>query len=139
MVAALSSGAAEASRRIVENPVTGFAISGFDPVAYFADGGARPGAADYEATWQEATWRFANAGNRQAFVEAPETYAPAHGGHCVVAVARGDLAEGNPQIWTIYQGRLYFFHSQTNRQLFAMDPEGFIAAARSEWSRLIRW
>lgn len=122
------------SRYIVTNPVTGFAADSFDPVAYFADGKAREGSPELEATWEGVAWRFANAGNRAAFLDHPEVYAPAFGGHCAVAVARGYMAAGKPTIWEIHEGRLYFFHSQANRRVFLMDPDSIAFRAGTVWA-----
>lgn len=119
--------------RIVIDPLTGFAAAGFDPVAYFADGAARPGSARYETAWQGVTWRFVNEGNKAAFLAHPEIYAPAFGGHCAVAVARGYMAEGDPTIWEVHDDRLYLFHSEASRAAFLSDPGRMIAEAKAMW------
>src|SRR5262245_12540990 len=56
------------------NPDTGLAISGFDPVAYFTDGKAQFGRAEFELKKDGAVWRFNNEGNRGAFEQHPEVY-----------------------------------------------------------------
>lgn len=124
---------ARADARIVVDPLTGFAAAGYDPVAYFADRVARPGSAKFEIMWQGAAWRFANEGNQAAFLADPDVYAPAFGGHCAVAVSRGYMAEGNPDIWEVHEGRLYFFHSEVNRQVFLRDPMAIAAASDARW------
>lgn len=126
-----------AAQSVVTDAVTGFAILGYDPVAYFADGRPREGH-DYEADWANVTWRFVNDGNRQAFVEAPEVYAPLFGGHCAVALARGYAAEGDPNFWIIYRNRLVLFHTDANRRLFITDPETFLAQAAEASARIFR-
>lgn len=120
---------------IVTDPHTGFAVDGHDPVAYFVDGAPRRGEQDYEATWRGVAWRFANPGNRDAFLDAPEVYAPAYGGHGLVAMARGDAAEGDPRLWAIHGDRLFLFHSAASQRVFALDPDGFIAQADANWRR----
>jgi YHS domain-containing protein len=130
--------AAAAGGRIVIDPLTGFAAAGFDPVAYFAEDAARPGSTRYEAVWQGATWRFANQGNKAAFLDHPEIYAPAFGGHCAVAVARGYMAEGDPTIWEVHADRLYFFHSESNREVFLAGPGQVIAEADAVWRGMDR-
>lgn len=126
-----------AAQSVVTDAVTGFAILGYDPVAYFADGQPREGD-DYEAEWGKVTWRFANEGNRQAFVEAPEVYAPLFGGHCAVALSRGYAAEGDPNFWLIYRNRLVLFHTDANRRLFVTDPETFLRQASEASARIFR-
>ncbi len=121
--------------RFLTDSRTGFAASGYDPVAYFADGAARPGSAEFEAFWADAAWRFANPGNRAAFLAAPEVYAPAFAGHCALAVSRGHPAEGDPTIWAVHDDRLYFFHSKAHREIFLHDPDTVIAEAEAWLSR----
>jgi hypothetical protein len=120
-------------RDLVTDPVTGFAAAGFDSVAYFSDGRARPGKADLEVMWRGAGWRFVNEGNRAAFVADPDVYAPSFGGYCAVAVSRGFLAEGNPEIWEVHGDRLYFFYSEAHRQVFLMDADHIVAEAAAFW------
>ena len=88
MVAA--SGAAFAGEQYVDE--TGFAISGYDPVAYFdlkqaEPGGAQPravpGRADITASYNVATWAFASEEHREMFVANPAKYAPKYDGHCL--------------------------------------------------------
>ena len=46
----------------------GVAIDGYDPVAYFEQGEPVEGSRSHTHEWQGATWRFANAENRFAFI-----------------------------------------------------------------------
>lgn len=79
------------------------AIDGYDPVAYFTLGQPTRGAADITHEWNGATWHFANAQHRDAFVAAPEKYAPAFGGYCAKAVSdktpRAPIRRSGPS-WT---------------------------------------
>jgi len=65
----------------------GLAIRGHDPVAYFTEGRPVRGSAEHVAEWNGATWQFASAQNRDAFLADPEAYAPQFGGFCAWAVA----------------------------------------------------
>ena len=120
----------------VIDPATGFAADGYDPVAFFVDRTLRKGDPDHETIWDKVGWRFANEGNREAFLRDPLVYAPSYGGRCPVALARGYPAEGDPRLWAIYEDRLYFFYSKENMTAFADDPAGFITKARESWDRL---
>ncbi|WP_322515994.1 YHS domain-containing (seleno)protein [Rhodopseudomonas palustris] len=125
------------TERIVVDRHTGLAIDGFDPVAYFADGAARVGAADFEASAAGAIWRFRNASNRAAFVGHPEIYAPQFGGYDPVGVARGVPLQGNARIWLVAGQRLYLFSREDDRDAFAAAPERILARARAQWPGLI--
>ena len=51
-------------------------IRGTDPVAYFTQGQPVAGRAEYSHTWNNATWQFATAENRDLFAANPTQYAP---------------------------------------------------------------
>lgn len=121
---------------IVIDPLTGVALSGYDPVSYFTQSAPQPGRAEYEVLWGGVSWYFASAANRDVFLAAPEVYAPRWGGHCAMALARGYLSEGNPLIYVLYGQRLYLFHSVGNREAFGLSGAAAIAAASAVWEAL---
>lgn len=59
----------------------GLAIQGYDPVAYFILNKPVKGKKEFEYTYQDATWRFANAKHLKLFTSDPEKYAPQYGGY----------------------------------------------------------
>jgi hypothetical protein len=124
------------TERVVVNRFTGLAISGFDPVAYFTDTSAVRGDERFEAVQDGAVWRFRNEGNRAAFVNHPEVYAPQFGGYDPIDVGRGKAVQGLPQLWTIHGQRLYLFASESSRTAFAVNPEGFANSAQRRWPKL---
>ncbi len=130
-----SSGAETALRPAVDWR-TGLAIYGFDPVAYFADGRALAGTADYENAFAGATWRFRNAGNREAFAQQPEVYAPAFGGYDPSAIARGVALPGNPLIFALHKGRVFLFETERAKNAFMLEPTRLLALAESRWPAL---
>ena len=127
---------AQVSEIYVADPRTGVAIFGYDPVAYFDKQEAVLGLHAYEAEWRGAYWKFANAANRERFIEAPETYIPLFNGYGAYAMANGQLAEGNPIIWVIYANRLILFHSAEARTLWLDNPPQFIEAGLLNWQKL---
>src|SRR5260221_13756807 len=74
-------GRAAATELVISDPLTGIALYGFDPVAYFVDGEAREGLAGFELKHAGLVWRFRNEGNRAAFAERPGGYMPRFGGY----------------------------------------------------------
>ena len=58
------------------------ALQGYDPVAYFTSGAPVKGDDAFTADYMGAKFKFASAVNRDAFIEAPEKYAPQYGGYC---------------------------------------------------------
>ncbi len=131
-----TSGTASNHIKYWSDPQNGFAIGGFDPVAYFVEGQAREGVSGQEFDWQGVSWRFANEGNRAAFAADPDIYSPRFGGFDPVAVGRGNPAKGNPQIWAIHEGNLLLFYSSALKTLWEQDRAGTIRAAQTGWATI---
>lgn len=124
-----------------ENPVFdegGFAINGYDPVAYFAAEGAVQGSTAHMAEWNNAKWLFSNAENKTLFEEAPEKFAPQYGGYCAYAVSRGYIAPTRPDAWTIHGGKLYLNYNQAVRLLWSQDIPGHISSADGNWPKVLQ-
>jgi len=134
----MATGSAATTERIVIDPVSGLAIGGFDPVAYFIEAGPRLGSADFETSFAGTVWRFCNEGNRAAFLADPSVYMPRFGGYDPVAVARGASAPGHGELWAIEAERLYLFHSTAAREVFAGDPASAVDAAERLWPTVLR-
>lgn len=126
------------SERIVVNALTGLAISGFDPVAYFTDGKPKIGRPNLELRLEGAVWRFRNQGNRAAFAEHPEVYSPRFGGYDPVAIARGTSVPGHPLYWAVTGERLYLFYSPEARAAFLAEPGRIIERATRKWPDVAR-
>lgn len=122
----------------VVNPHTGLAISGFDPVAYFTEGKAEFGRPEIELNLGGVVWRFTNEGNRAAFADHPEVYAPRFGAHDPVAIGRGRSVPGHPLFWVVVGQRLYFFYSEKARATFLADPGRIINTAERKWPEVAR-
>lgn len=127
---------AATTERVVADRLTGLAIGGIDPVAYFTDGRMLPGRADVEVSAEGVVWRFRNSGNRAFFVARPDIYGPQFGGYDPVDVARGVPVAGRPQVWMISGERLYLFARSESRDAFAADPATVLDAARRRWPQL---
>lgn len=123
------------TERVVTDHYSGFAISGYDPVGYFAAGAAVVGLPQYETIWNGAAWRFANAGNRAAFLADPTTYAPNFGGYDGEAIARGIATAGNPKIFAIQGNRLFLFRDAASRANFLASRD-LSLKAQSTWPQV---
>jgi hypothetical protein len=139
LAAALLAGAsgvpvgAATSEMVVVDRHTGLASSGYDPVAYFTDGAARLGLATIEASVAGVVWRFRNAGNRAAFLDDPDVYAPRFGGYDPLGLARGVALPGDPRLWRLVGGRLYLFYTSESKSEFSADAERGAAEAERQW------
>jgi YHS domain-containing protein len=116
--------------------IRGTGAGGFDVVAYVNAGRPVQGSAQFSHVWNGATWRFANAANRDAFAAEPERFAPAYGGHCAWAAAQGYKAKGDPRHWKIVGGRLFLNYDASVQKTWETDIPGFIVSADGNWPRL---
>jgi hypothetical protein len=124
--------------RIVVDVDSGLAISGFDPVAYFTEGKPKVGRPATELRLDAAVWRFRNEGNRAAFAEHPEVYAPRFGGYDPVALAHGVSVPGHPLFWSVTGERLYLFYDAAARAAFLAEPGNIIERATRKWPEVER-
>jgi YHS domain-containing protein len=117
--------------------VKGVAVGGYDPVAYFTDGKPVQGKSDITLEHQGATWRFANAANREAFKAAPDRYAPQYGGYCAWAVSQGYTAKGDPNAWAVQEGKLYLNYNKSVQRDWAKDIAGNVKKADANWPEVL--
>lgn len=114
----------------------GVAILGYDPVAYFTDAKAVPGKPEFTARHDGATWRFATAAHRDAFVADPARYAPQYGGYCAYGVAGNYKVKIDPDAWRIEDGKLYLNYDLSVQRRWYSDIPGYIARATRNWAGL---
>lgn len=119
------------------NPVNHLAISGYDPVGYFKEGKPVKGDARFTATYEGATWHFASAANRDAFLIAPSAYAPQFGGYCALAVSEGATAKTEPENWKIVDGKLYLNYSDKAQEIWEKDMRANIALGHKNWPAVL--
>ncbi len=140
VVAALTSAsgqdAAQAKAGIV-NAEDGVALAGHDPVAYFAATKATPGRADVTAVHEGATYRFASAANRDAFLADPARYLPQYGGWCAYGMARGYKAVIDPAAFTVAGGRLYLNYNAMIAIQWQRNREHEIRRADAHWPKVM--
>lgn len=117
---------------------TGFAIAGFDPVAYFVDLMPQQGSPEHEYVWRGVTWRFVSAANKAVFERDPDVYAPQYGGYGAERIAEGALLEGNPVLWLIQDDRLYFFTSEERLNAWKIAPKTRKRRADAFWPKINR-
>lgn len=123
----------------------GLALAGHDVVAYFGleqseigtpQPEAVPGQADITAEYDGATYAFASAANRDAFVADPAKYVPQYDGHCAFGVSKGGKVPGNPDLWRIVDGKLYLNITRNVVGFWEEDIAGNIGRAETNWPDL---
>ena len=113
------------------------ALSGYDTVAYFREGKPVKGRDDFTTKYKGAVWQFKDQSNLDAFLLAPESYAPQYGGYCAWAVAQGDTAKGDPLQWNITDGKLYLNYNEEIRVKWLKDKDALIDTADQNWPNVL--
>ncbi|MBI2421352.1 MAG: YHS domain-containing protein [Candidatus Hydrogenedentes bacterium] len=113
------------------------AIQGYDPVAYFPEGGGAPKKGDEKLALEHegVVYHFASEANREAFKKEPEKYEPQHGGWCSYAMAKGKKVEIDPNEFSIRDGRLFLLYSAKVTKWWKDDETNLIPKADTEWKK----
>ncbi len=122
---------------------SGYAVSGYDVVAYHslqqAEVGqtqpeAVPGKKNITTEHNGATWAFSTEENRDLFLANPAKYAPQYDGHCAYGVSQGGKVPANPNLWRIVDDKLYINITPEVVGIFEEDISGYLATAENKWS-----
>ena len=122
---------------------TGYAVSGYDVVAYFdlpqskvgaSQSKAVPGRADLSTEYNGATFAFESQANLERFRANPAKYAPQYDGHCAYGVAVGNKVPGNPNLWRIVGGKLYLNITKAVSKTWEKDIPGYLQQSNSKWA-----
>lgn len=112
------------------------ALSGYDAVSYFTgDGKPVKGSAQHVVLYQGFEYRFASIENAQIFAADPAKYAPAFGGHGAWAMAHGQLASSDPEIYDIVDGTLYMLYDERVQAEWNKDKARFIEQAKAQYPK----
>jgi YHS domain-containing protein len=130
---------AQTNRNVAEyNLQANVGLKGYDPVSYFAEGGAQalPGNPEIRLDYQGVTYYFAKVANRELFAQDPEKFEPTYGGWCAYAMASGSKVDIQPGIYTIHGKRIHFFVSRRAKQNFDADVIGYETRADEFWNEI---
>ena len=113
------------------------AIKGYDAVAYFTEGRPVEGRREFSIEYLGAQWRFSSQEHLELFQGDPDKYAPQYGGYCAYAVAQGDTASAEPDLWTIHDGKLYLNYSRRINQTWRENMGDYIRKANQNWPSVL--
>jgi hypothetical protein len=120
----------------------GYAVSGYDVVAYFdleqapvgqSQPAAVPGDKDITAEYNGAIFAFSSQENKERFVADPEAYVPQYDGHCAYGVSKGGKVPGNPNLWRIIDNKLYLNITPNVVMFWEEDIPGNLSLAENNW------
>ena len=114
----------------------GYAVSGYDAVAYFTIGKPTKGDKKISTEWNNAKWLFSSEEHKELFLANPEKYAPAYDGHCAFAAGIGRKVSAKPTLWKIIDDRLFLNYSKRANASWLENPEGYIKEGDINWVEL---
>jgi hypothetical protein len=120
----------------------GLALGGFDPVAYFPEGGGRAwkGLAELEVVHEGVRYRFASEETRAMFAKRPAKYEPQYGGWCAYAMASGEKVEIDPKSFLVAEDELFVFDKSLvsdSRRKWLKDAAELQPRADRAWAKLL--
>jgi YHS domain-containing protein len=113
------------------------AIKGYDTVAYFTKGKPVKGKGDYVTSYMGAQWLFFSQKNLDLFLSKPTKYAPQYGGYCAYAVSQNYTTSTQPELFTVYKGKLYLNYNKSVNQKLTTNKVSFIADANKNWPKIV--
>ena len=118
------------------------AIKGYDPVAYFGEGGgkATKGKKSISTKYKNITYYFSSEANKKLFLADPAKYEPAFGGWCAWAMSTGEKTSVNPKTFIVKNNRLYLFYNgvfgNTKKEWSKGNHTELSATADTEWKTI---
>ncbi len=112
------------------------AIRGYDAVAFFSESKAVKGVDSVFYDYAGLRWYFVSTRHRDDFAAKPQQYIPQFDGYCAYAAGNNYLYEGDPEAWTIVDGKLYFNYSRKVRERWLADRDKLIEAGHRNWPSL---
>jgi putative intracellular protease/amidase/YHS domain-containing protein len=102
-------------------------LKSFDPVL-LVEGKESKGVDEFSVNRDGLRYVFVSAANKAKFEKDPGRYAIQYKGHCAMM----HEANVDPELFTVYKGRIYGFGSEDCRDQFRQDPEKFAVAEKAE-------
>ena len=110
------------------------AIGGYDAVAYFTQESAVKGSDEFTSNFNSVDWQFSSADHLALFEANPEQYMPAFGGHCSFGACKGAAVPADPTIWSVNDGRLFFFSKEDAKTEALLDFAAVVETGDENWN-----
>lgn len=116
----------------------GVIIDGYDPVAYFKEGKAVKGSAEFQSNYEGAIYYFSSEENKKTFDSAPSKYQVLYGGFCAYAVSQGHVSPVDPYYCVVQRDakgidRLICQHNKKASDLWNANPDVLLLDATKYW------
>jgi YHS domain-containing protein len=124
------------------NTKDGYAVEGYDVVAYFNEGPTK-GNVSFEKKYQGVKYKFSSKKNLNLFNENPQMYLPQYGGWCAYAMGqKEDKVSVNPNTFEVRDSKLYLFYdswgNNTLKKWIKEGPKKLQKQANINWIKIKR-
>jgi hypothetical protein len=106
---------------------------GYDLVSYQTDKKPLPGNGNFVSTVDNVNYIFANKNNMKTFNDNKNKYLPQYGGYCAFGASVGKKFIGDPNVWEVVEGKLYFNLDNGIKKIWVKDIPGNIKKANKNW------
>lgn len=142
MVCAISIGCASQSQALDDSYLVyvaddGVILEGYDVVSLSTEGRQVTGSQRHKTSYHGAYYLFASRDNQKLFEANPDKYRPQFGGHCSMAMAMGKLEPGDPNTWSILDGRLVVQRNAKAKMMWERNPQGNLNKADGNWPTIL--
>lgn len=128
--------AQDASKRSENfNLQRGIAIKGYDPIEFFNQDRAVQANGTISYEYNGVKYFFTSTKNLAQFKSTPTKFEPQYGGWCAYNMSKdGSRVAGNPQHFSILDGKLYFFASDNEKMTWLKEKNALKDEADNYWS-----
>lgn len=109
------------------------ALQGYDIISYYKSDAAHKGSDIFQATYKGKRYIFISKEHQLLFANDPEKYLPQFGGFCAHSASQQKIVVGDPSVYIIDQGNLYFFRNNTARNIWNKQDDQKIVKANKHW------
>jgi len=109
---------------------------GYDLVSYQTGKKPLPGNGNFVSTVDKVNYIFANKDNMITFNKNKSKYLPQYGGYCAFGASVGAKFIGDPNVWEVVEGKLYFNLDNGIKKMWVKDIPGNIKKANKNWKEI---
>ena len=118
----------------VSNSVVG--AGGYDLVSYQTGKKPLPGNGNFVATVDGVNYIFSSKANLETFNKNQDKYLPQYGGYCAFGATVSKKFIGDPNVWEVVDGKLYFNLDNNVKSIWVKDISGNIETADVNWKKI---
>ena len=111
-------------------------VHGYDLVSYYTSKRPLRGNGHFVSVHDGVMYLFSSQENKARFDRNPDKYLPAYGGYCAFGTSVGKKFDGDPEVWRIIDGRLYFNLDENIQDQWLKDVPGRIKTANANWLKI---